>query len=181
MNYYKNLDDRILWIDTDIDESLLEQARQIMIWNKEDKGLLVEDRKPIKIFIFSFGGDLHTCFTLLDIFQISKTPIYTINMGVAMSAGLILLLGGHKRYCLQRSQSLIHSGSGQQGGTYEQIQAQSLIHKKLIEMMRNYILERTKIDLKLYNKKKSEDWYLFADEQISLGICDEILTDFDII
>ena len=45
--------------------------------------------------------------------------------------------------------------------------------------MREYILERTKIDAKMFGRKKSKDWYLSADDQLNYGIVDAFVDDFD--
>jgi len=177
LTYYKNIDDRIIWLEGELIDCQLQEVKQILRWNKEDENIPIEERKPIKILIFSVGGDLYTCFTILNIVKLSKTPVYTVNMGIAMSAGLLILLSGHKRFGLEMSQALIHSGSGSQGGTYEQTEAQMATYKKLIEMMRDFILKRTNIDLKLFNKNKSKDWYMFSEEQIKLGVVNKIVED----
>lgn len=83
--YYKNLENRTFWIDYEIEASLLEISKYIIQFNQEDKDIPIENRKPIKLFIFSYGGDLDVCFNLIDICLASKTPIHTINAGVAMS------------------------------------------------------------------------------------------------
>lgn len=45
--------DRKLWLG-EIDESVLDTiSRWLLIWNAEDKGKPIEERKPIKIFIYS--------------------------------------------------------------------------------------------------------------------------------
>lgn len=56
VTYYRNLSNRTIWIDFEIDESCLEIERLILQWNKEDEGIPVEERKPIKLLIFSPGG-----------------------------------------------------------------------------------------------------------------------------
>lgn len=180
LNYYKNLGNRIIWIDSEIDETLLEQVKQILIWNQEDKGKPIEEREKIKVFIFSYGGSVDSCFSMLDVCELSKTPIVTYNMGVCMSAGLLLLLCGSERYCLPKSQALIHSGSGGTSGTYEQTEAQMASYKKVMNIMRDYIMKRSKIDSKLLSKNKNKEWYIFAEEQVKLGIVNDIITDIDI-
>ena len=87
LTYYRNLEDRVIWIDYDVSESVLEVSRLIMHFNKLDRDVPVEERRPIKLLIYSYGGDGNACFSLLDIIALSKTPVYTINMGIAMSAG----------------------------------------------------------------------------------------------
>ena len=179
VTYYDNaINHRCFWIDYDIDETLLELARNIIAINRQDNGVPVEQRKPIVIWVFSYGGDLDSTFSFLDICALSQTPIITINAGISMSAGLLILLAGHKRYCLPRSQALIQTGSlSGLSGTYEQTEAYMNTYKKSVEVMQEFVLNRTRIDKKEFSKKKAKDWYLNAAEQIEKGVVDEILDD----
>ena len=179
LTYYRNMEDRVIWIDYGIDESVLEVSRLIMHFNKLDKGVPVEERRPIKLLLYSYGGDGVACFSLLDVIALSKTPVYTVNMGVSMSAGLLILLAGHKRFCLKNSTALAHSGSGGTSGTYEQTEAQMKDYKRFGDTMRDYIIERTNIDTKTLNKYKNKEWYIYSDEQVKYHICDKIVDDID--
>ena len=179
LTYYRNLEDRVIWIDYGVDEGILEVSKMIMRFNKEDKDIPVEQRKPIKLLLYSYGGDGQACFSLLDVIALSKTPVYTVNMGVAMSAGLLILLAGHQRFCLKTSTALAHSGSGGASGTFEQTEAQMKDYKRFVDTMRNYIIERTNIDTKTFNKHKNKEWYIYSEEQIQYGICHQIVEDID--
>lgn len=177
LTYYRNLEDRVIWIDYGVDETILEVSKLIMYFNKLDKDIPVEQRKPIKLLLYSYGGDGQACFSLLDIIALSKTPVYTYNMGVAMSAGLLILLAGHKRYCLKNSTALAHSGSGGACGTFEQTEAQMKDYQRFVKTMRDYIIERTDIDTKTFNKYKNKEWYLYSEDQIKYHIVDKIVED----
>lgn len=179
VRYYKDYDDRNISIDFDIDDSLFDVTKQILDYNRKDRDIPVEKRKPINIYIMSFGGELYPAYALISTILASKTPVNTINMGVAMSAGLLILLAGHKRYAMKYSTAMIHQGSGGAQGTFSEMEEQQKNYRKLIDSMRDYILERTKIDVKLYNKNKSKDWFLTDKEQVDLGIVDEVVTDLD--
>ena len=172
------LNHRTFWIDFDIDIDLLSIERMILDINRQDAGKEPEQRKPIVIWIYSYGGDLDCTLSFIDVCELSKTPIITINAGVSMSGGLMALLAGHKRYALKRSRALIHSGSASGiGGTYEQNEAVMADYKRQIQTMRSYIVSRTGMDEKLYKKKQSAEWYLSAEEQLANGIVHGILTD----
>lgn len=174
------LNHRTFWIDDEIDVSILEITRNIVAINREDAGIEPELRKPIVLWIYSYGGELDSTLSFLDACQLSKTPIITVNAGIAMSAGLYILLAGHKRYCLPRSRALIHSGSiGGMSGTYEQSEAVMADYKRCIASLQDFVLERTGMDPKLYAKKKSKEWYVDAADQVALGIVGAILNDFD--
>ena len=100
-------------------------------------------------------------------------------MGVSMSSGLLILLSGHKRFCLKNSIALAHSGSGGASGTYEQTEAQMKDYKRFVDTMRKYIIDRTDIDTKTLNKYKNKEWYLYSEDQIKYRIVDKIIDDID--
>jgi ATP-dependent Clp protease protease subunit len=177
LQYYKNLQERVIWIDYDIGDNLLEVVKLIIDINKRDCGIPIEDRNPIKICIFSYGGNIDSTLSLLDVCALSKTPVITINFGVSMSAGLLLFLAGHTRYALAKSQFLFHSGSAGIAGTFEQTDAAMKNYKKTIAVVEKYVLERTKIDPKVFNRNRGREWYIYSEEAVSLGICDAIVTD----
>lgn len=174
--FYKNLANREIWLDSEINADTIEISKLILHFNKLDAGIPVEDRKPIKIYLHSYGGDADACFNLIDTIEMSETPVYTYNMGVAMSAAFLILIAGHKRFCTKSSTALVHSGSGGVQGTFEQSEAQMKNYKHMVDAMREYVLKKTKIDQKKFNKNKSIEWYIYSDEQVSLGIVDKIIT-----
>ena len=181
LTYYKDEQDRVFWIEGEIDDGLFELSKMIVRYNKEDKDIPVEDRKPIKIFINSPGGDLDSTLAFIGLMNLSKTPIWTIDACWAYSAAGLILMAGHKRYALPNTECLIHSGSGQLGGSYEQTTEQMKNYKYLVDKMRDFILSKTKIDQKLFKKNSQKDWYIYTDEMLSLGIVDEIVDDLDIL
>lgn len=181
VDYYINKKNRLITIDFDIDNSLMREIGElIMEYNRQDKDIPVDEREKIVMLINSYGGDLEATYATIAIMELSKTPIITVNMNCAYSAAGLLLLAGHKRYCMPRSQMLIHSGSASGiSGNYEDVQENAKSYKKMVEDMREFILAKTKIDKALFNKNKSKDWYLDYNQQISLGCVDGILDDLD--
>lgn len=181
LDTYTDRKNRLIFIDYDIGDTLLrEVGRQIIEYNREDKGKPADERTPIVILINSGGGCLDSTYATIAIMETSKTPIITVNMNCAYSAAGLILMAGHKRYCMPRSQALIHSGSAQGiSGNYEDIQESTKSYKKMVEEMREFIISKTKIDKALMKKNQSRDWYLPTSEQIDLGVVDEIITDLD--
>lgn len=53
LSFYENLQERVIWIDDEIGDQLLQYSKYILKWNMEDEkaGIRVEDRKPIKLMI----------------------------------------------------------------------------------------------------------------------------------
>ena len=151
----------------------------IRIYNILDKEVPIEDRKPIKLFINSEGGNTIPCLEIIDAINLSKTPIYTVNIGIAASAGLDIFISGHKRYCYSNATFCWHEG----GTSLTQLDAgkfrnYSDWYDRLLQRLKGILLTRTKVTEELYKEKKNDDWWFFADEAIEYGFCDEVLEEF---
>ena len=164
--YWKARENRTFYIDYEIDEcyDLVELGKVIIQMNMEEKDIPKEELKPIYLWVHSYGGDIEQANFFCDLCMSSRIPIVTIAMGAAMSAGFLIMLSGHRRYVFKHSQLLVHTGSGTLSGTAEQIEEAQKNYKKQINEMKEYILLRTEIDEKTFNKNKSKDWYLTIDE-----------------
>ena len=90
--YYEDLNERVWNLVSEVDDSLLDFARHVIRQNREDRGIPVEERKPIRLYINSPGGDLTIYETVKDVIEMSKTPIIGIVLGMAYSAAALLLL-----------------------------------------------------------------------------------------
>ena len=47
--YYEDLNERVWNLVSEVDDSLLDFARHVIRWNREDRGIPVEERKPIRL------------------------------------------------------------------------------------------------------------------------------------
>ena len=121
--FYKLYEKRIIYVVGEIEEWLIEISKMIQLANVEDAQKPVEERVPIKIFIFSPGGEDQATWNFVDFVAASKTPVWTINAGICMSNGLSLLMAGHKRFALKHSTGMYHSGNAGLQGTKEQVDA----------------------------------------------------------
>lgn len=175
--YWKLLSQRSFFIDFEIDDAycLMELAKSIILMNEEEKD--VENPEPIKLWIHSYGGDLDQAMFFCDLVQSSRIPIITIATGSAMSAGFLIFLSGHKRYCFSHTQFLVHKGSAEFSGTADQIDMAQKNYKKNIVRMRDYILSKTNITAQLFNKRSKDDWYIIGEDIIKYGIADKVITD----
>lgn len=180
-DFYQDEQDRVFWVTNEINDSLLNLVKMIIKCNKEDKGKIVEERIPIKVFIDSPGGDVCALWTTIKAIEMSKTPVYTINYCTAYSAAADLLASGHKRYALPGTSVMVHSGSCMFGGTMEQAENMKKHFDKLGKKVTDYFLAHTKIDPKMFKKKAPSDWYMDEDDALQNGLIDEIITDLDIL
>lgn len=178
--YYIEEQDRIFWVDTQIDANTLELVKMIMRCNKEDKGKPVEERKPITIFIDSPGGSVEVLLSIIKAIEISKTPVRTVCYCTAYSAAADLLASGHKglRYCMPGTNVMMHAGSCAYQGTASQVDAAKKFYDAMGKKVTDHIYSRTNIDTKT-QKKMKDDYYMTDEDALKFGIIDHIITDFD--
>lgn len=170
---------RIIWMDGEVNDAWVEKAKQIIRWNQEDQGLLPIQRVPIKLFFFSPGGSADVGRMLVDVILSSVTPVYAVNIGVCASAAALIYLACERRSALKRSGFMLHKGSfselsGELGTVNRYIDKCNADIAQDIE----YIAERTKITKAKIEKMMAGDWYFTAQEALSSGICQSIVTDW---
>lgn len=169
--FAENLKDRVIIINQEIDENIVEMATmQIIKFNKEDKDIAVEDRKPIRVYISSNGGSVADGFTLIDVMLQSKTPVHTINLSKAYSMGFLIMLAGSKRSGFANSTYLLHDGMKGEISTGSKFKDTAKFYDELDERIKQYVLDRTIIDVKTYNKNFAKEWYMYSDEAKKLGV-----------
>ena len=72
----EDLEERRLYINSGIDETIIDSmVYHILRYNREDKGLKPEERKPIYLYINSPGGSVCDGYGLIDVIQSSITPV----------------------------------------------------------------------------------------------------------
>lgn len=179
LEFYRRLKDREIVWNSIINDCMIDIPLYIFKWNKEDKGIPVEERKPIKIFINSDGGDANVTLFTANVIALSKTPVITIGMGRSYSSGGLLLMAGHKRYVFDMTSILIHDGSTGAIGDTGKVLDNLEFTKESERRMCDFILKHTKIPKELLEKNYRRDWFMFSDEAIQYGIADEIITDLD--
>ena len=179
VNYYAFEKDRKLFLEQDIGYPVMEIIRLILRWNLEDKDLPVEQRKPITLYIMSDGGSLAYMWSLLDVMLASKTPITTVNLGVAASAAALIFIAGSKRFMMPTATTVIHQGSAAVSGDASKLMDAVDNYKLEIDKMRTFILENTNIPVRVFNKKNKDDWYIDAKTCLEYGVCNHIVESLD--
>ena len=176
---YQNYENRIIWLDSEVDDTWLEYAKMIVKWNAEDKGKPVEDRKPIKLLFFSPGGDLEINNMLIDVVRLSKTKVVGVNMGIAMSAGCFIYLACQERLTMPKATFLLHSGSAENiSGTAQQIESYNAQYKKQVKQLKDWLVE-CGLPKKTVDAKMRGEWFFDAKEAIELGVAHKIIESLD--
>jgi ATP-dependent Clp endopeptidase proteolytic subunit ClpP len=178
-DYYLDEQNRIYWVDTQIDDSTLGLVKFIIRCNKEDAGKSIEDRKRILIMIDSPGGSVEVEQSIIGAIKISKTPVWTCCYCTAYSAAADLLACGHKRFALPFVNIMFHAGSGKYEGTQAQIDSAKKFFDKMNKKVNDEVYSRVNFDNKTKKKLKTDDVYMDENEALSFNVIDEIITDLD--
>lgn len=183
---YIDIENRVIYLEGEIggDEDPLDRnslgiAKMIIEYNRDDRGIAEEERKPIKIFINSIGGDAFGTLILVNVIALSKTPVHTINLCQAASAAGYVLASGHKRLALPGTSVLIHSGSVYYGGDREKVDTARKHMDKLTDGLNDMLFKRTGINQKTFKAKAPKEWYLDAEECVKYGVVDKIVENID--
>lgn len=148
----------------------------IRFWNEYDEShnIPVEQRIPIKIYIDSCGGSLTDTFTIIDAIKLSKTPVWTINIGCAYSGGFFTFISGHKRIAYPHSSFLFHEGSTGTSGTSSQFENYTAFYKRQLNQIKEIVLENTNMTEEEYQEIKKDDIWYDVKDGIEKGFVDEV-------
>ena len=180
--FFAQKKNREYWLTDEISEenNTIELVKSIIEWNKEDKDIPVEKRKPIIIYIYSVGGDLDICRSIIDAISSSKTPVYGVNIGKSFSAGAYIFISCHKRFMLSSASFIFHQGST----SYYDVpkEEKDILDKeynKKVADLTKLMLNKTKFPEKIIKKKIKTEWYVYAEEALEYGVCDKIIENIN--
>lgn len=181
VNFYTDLNDRIYWLNDEINNYTFDLVQYIIRWNREDKDVPIKKRKPIRIIIDCGGGHLSVSETVSNIIKMSKTPVYGIALGYVASGASVIYLSCHKKFALPNSVFVLHKG-GCSGvsGTYDEIVAFARDYEKQMEMLINFYIDNTKYTEKEIEENIQTDWYIRTEEALEKGIVDEVINDIEV-
>lgn len=171
----KNL--RYIYLGDDVNNLSIGEANDFllsMVKYDDSMELLEKDfqRKPISIYVNSRGGSVDDMWSLVDLIDTSKTPVFTYCTGYAFSSGLLIFLAGKRRFGSRHSVYGYHqiytTRSDCYQGLIEDIQQTS----KEFSLWEDYVLEKTKLSRESLKeiREKRQNRYFDLDEAIDLGI-----------
>lgn len=180
LNFYADLEERTYYLIDEININTLDLVQYILRWNREDKDLAPDARKPIRLIITCPGGDLDIEQTIVSIIKLSKTPVYGYAMGCVASAASVIYLACHKRFALPNTYFVLHKGSCQNvSGSYNDVVAMINDYMSQIDEMIEFYKQNTKYSADQIEANINTDWYVRADEALEYGLVDEIIADID--
>jgi len=134
--------------------------------------------KEISFYINSPGGSVSDGLAIYDTMQFIKPNVSTLCIGQAASMGALLLAAGAKgkRFCLPNSRVMIHQPMGgfQGQASDVEIHAREILNRKA--KLNEIFARHTGQDLKAVERDTDRDNFLSAEQALSYGIVDKVLS-----
>ena len=153
---------------------------QIMMFNRIDKGTPPHEREPIRLYINSPGGDLVEGTALISVIELSKTPVYTINIGQWCSMAFLIGIAGKKRFSLPNATFLMHDGTSGAFGSTSKVQDQMEFERRFEkEVVKAHVLKHSTMKSVDYDALARVELYMLPGDAKERGFIDEIVDDID--
>ena len=172
--YSRLLRERIVFLGTEVhDDSANVIAAQLLFLEAEDPD------RDISLYINSPGGSAYAGMAIYDTMQYVKPDVRTVCVGMAMSAGAMILCGGAagKRFALPNSKVMIHQGSGGFRGSPADIQ---IAAREILEMtarMASIIARHSGQPKEQVMKDIDRDRFMTPEEAVAYGLVDRVMAD----
>jgi len=172
--YSRLLRERIVFLGTEVtDESANVIAAQLLFLEAEDR------EKDISIYINSPGGSAYAGMAIYDTMQFVRPDVSTVCIGMAMSAGAVILAGGAagKRFVLPNSKVMIHQGSAGFRGAAADVQVQAREVLEMVQRMAEILARHTGKPADELLRDMDRDRFMTPEEAIEYGLADRMFTN----
>ena len=170
--YSRLLRDRIIFLGSEIDEGLANSIiAQLLLLDSQSS------KEDIKIYINSPGGSVSAALAIYDTMQYVKADVSTICVGLAASAGALLLAAGKKgkRIMLPNSEVMIHQIMGGTQGQATDIDIHARHILKMKDRLNEILARHTGQKLAKIALDVERDYFMSASEAKKYGIVDKVI------
>lgn len=170
--YSRLLRERIVFLGGPIDDTVANIIiAQLLFLQSEDA------KKDISLYINSPGGSVTAALAILDTMNHIKPDVSTTVVGIAASAGALLLSAGQKgkRFALPNSEVMIHQPWGGAEGRAADIEITAKQIIKTRQRLNEILAKNTGQTVSRIEKDVDRDYFMGADEAKKYGIVDKVI------
>lgn len=171
--YSRLLKDRIVFLGGPIDDNVANLIiAQMLFLESEDPD------KDIHLYINSPGGVVTAGLAIYDTMQYIKPDVSTICLGLAASAGALLLAAGAKgkRYALPYARIMIHQPHGGARGQATDIEIHAREILRLREIGNEIMVRHTGQPLEKVQRDMERDFFMSSEQATEYGLIDSVIT-----
>lgn len=136
--------------------------------------LLLKDKKDITIYLNSPGGEINLAVGIYDLIQSLDCNVTIVVLGEASSAASYILQAADNRLISKNSILMMHDWSCSIDDSATNVKNLVKIADKVFKRIIDIYLSRSNLTEKQFRSKIKDDWYLMAEEAVSLGLADGI-------
>ncbi|MGA2036362.1 MAG: ATP-dependent Clp protease proteolytic subunit [Acidimicrobiales bacterium] len=174
--YSRLLKERIIILGTPIDDAVANLiCSQMLFLEYEDSD------KDIQLYVNSPGGDITALFAIYDTMKYVKSDVSTFCFGQAASAGAVLLAAGApgKRFALPHARIVLHQPWGGAAGQASDIELQAKEIIRMRDLLNSMLASDTGQPFEKISRDTDRDFVITAEEAVSYGLIDEVITTRD--
>jgi ATP-dependent Clp protease, protease subunit len=174
--YSRLLKERIIILGTPIDDAIANLiCAQMLFLEGEDLD------KDIHLYVNSPGGDITALFAIYDTMKFIKPEVSTFCFGQAASAAAVLLAAGArgKRFALPHARILLHQPWGGAAGQASDIEIQAKEIIRMRDLLNDMLAGDTGQSVEKIARDTDRDFVMTADEAVTYGLIDEVITSRD--
>ena len=176
-DYIKVIGNELLFygdVDRENTIEFVEKLKKLEIELLKKMAELVGYEPMIRVHIMSEGGDVYAGLNIMNVLERSRVKVVTIAQGACCSAATFVLLGGKERRMGKNAYLLIHQISTEMWGSFNDLKHELKSTDKLMKMLKDMYLSKTKIPEAKFKSLIKKDIYLPPDKCLKYGIVSEI-------
>jgi ATP-dependent Clp protease, protease subunit len=170
--YSRLLKERLIFIGGGIEDEMANLIiAQLLYLDYEDP------EKEVQLYVNSPGGSATAGLAIYDTMQYMHAPVSTICIGLAASAGAIILGGGTKgrRFALPYSRMMIHQPWGGAQGSVSDINIQTKEFLTIRQILNEILAKHTGQPLDRIEKDTERNFWMSGEEAKEYGLVDDVI------
>ena len=170
--YSRLLKERVVFLVGPIEENMANLiVAQLLFLESENS------EKDIALYINSPGGSVSAALAIYDTMQFIKPDVSTCCIGIAASAGALLLAAGapKKRYALPHATIMIHQVLGGFRGQGTDIQIHAKETQRISNLLTKILSTHTGQPLKQIEEDTNRDNFMSPVDAKAYGLIDDIM------
>jgi ATP-dependent Clp protease protease subunit len=172
--YSRLLKERIIFVVGPVNDGMASLVcAQLLFLESENP------KKEISLYINSPGGVVTSGLAMYDTMQYIRPEIATVCVGLAASAGSLLLTAGRKgkRFSLPNSNIMIHQPSGGYQGQASDIEIHAREIIKTRDRLNKIYVKHTGQELSKIESAMDRDRFMTPEEAKDFGLIDEVVSE----
>ena len=170
--YSRLLRERLIFIGGPIQDEMTNLIIAQMLYLEYE-----DPEKEIQLYVNTPGGSATAGLAIYDTMQYMRAPVSTICVGLAASAGAIILAGGTKgrRFALTYSRMMIHQPWGGAEGSVSDISIQTKEFLAIRQILDEVLAKHTGQPRERVERDTERNFWMSAEEAKEYGLIDDVI------